>query len=58
MQCYPTQFARAGQFQGGFGETAAGTELVFSTANGLQVVANNGQPIGRWPSTGQTRVTC
>jgi hypothetical protein len=43
--CYPTQFSRAGGFDGGYRESAAGTELVFGTQNGLEVVANDGQPI-------------
>ena len=43
--CYPTQFPRAGGFVGGYRESAAGTELVFGTQNGLEVVANDGQPI-------------
>jgi len=43
--CYPTQFSRAGDFDGGYQENATGTELVFSTQNGLEVVSNAGQPI-------------
>ena len=43
--CYPTQFAKAGAVDGGYRENAAGTELVFSTQNGLEVVSNAGQPI-------------
>lgn len=45
QQCYPTQFARAGAVDGGFRENATGTEIVFLTANGLEVVSNDGQPI-------------
>ena len=43
--CYPTQFARAGAVNGAYLENAAGTELVFGTQNGLEVVSNAGQPI-------------
>jgi hypothetical protein len=43
--CYPTQFSRAGAFQGGYLENAAGTELVLGTQNGLELVSNGGQPI-------------
>lgn len=43
--CYPTRFARAGGFEVGYQENATGTELVLSTQNGLEVVANDGQPI-------------
>ncbi len=42
---YPTQFPLAGAFDGIFQENASGTELVFSTQNGLAVVSNAGQPI-------------
>jgi hypothetical protein len=43
--CYPTQFPQAGDVDGGYLENAAGTELVFGTQNGLEVVSNAGQPI-------------
>ena len=43
--CYPAQFARVGGFDGQYLETATGTELVLSTQNGLELVANDGQPI-------------
>lgn len=43
--CYPTQFSRAGAFDGGYRENASGTELVLSTQNGLELVSNGGQPI-------------
>jgi hypothetical protein len=42
---YPAKFGRAGAFNGGFLENASGTELVFSTSNGLEVVLNDGQPV-------------
>ena len=45
QQCYPSQFARAGAVDGGYQENASGTEIVLGTANGLEVVSNNGQPI-------------
>jgi hypothetical protein len=69
--CYPTQFARAGGFDGGYQENVTGTEVVLSTQNGLEVVANDGQPIrplaiGRvdscdllnWWSSGSVLVDC
>jgi hypothetical protein len=43
--CYPTQFPQAGDVDGGYLENAAGTELVFGTQNGLEVVSNAGQPV-------------
>jgi hypothetical protein len=43
--CYPARFSRAGDFDGQYLETADGTELVLSTQNGLELVANGGQPI-------------
>ena len=43
--CYPTQFPRAGAIDGRFLENASGTELVFDTQNGLEVVSNAGRPI-------------
>lgn len=43
--CYPAQFSRAGGFDGQYLETADGTELVLSTQNGLELVANDGRPI-------------
>jgi len=43
--CYPAQFSPAGGFDGQYLENAAGTELVLSTQNGLELVANDGQPI-------------
>ena len=43
--CYPVQFPRAGVVDGGYLETANGTELVFSTQDGMEVVSNAGQPI-------------
>ena len=43
--CYPTQFSRAGGFDGTYRENAAGTDLVLSTQNGLELVSNAGQPI-------------
>lgn len=43
--CYPAQFPRAGAADGGFLETADGTELVLSTQNGMEVVSNAGQPV-------------
>jgi hypothetical protein len=43
--CYPTQFPQAGTVEGGYLENASGTELVFLTQNGLEVVSNAGQPI-------------
>jgi len=42
--CYLTQFPQAGQADGGYLESADGTELVLSTQNGLEVVNNAGQP--------------
>ena len=51
--CYPTQFARAGGFIGGYRENADGTELVLSTQNGLEVVSNAGQPIRALAVQGQ-----
>ena len=45
VQCYPTQFSRAGDFEGGYRENAAGTEVVLGTQNGLELVSNAGQPI-------------
>ena len=42
---YPTQFPQAGAVAGGYLENASGTELVFLTQNGLEVVSNAGQPI-------------
>jgi hypothetical protein len=69
--CYPTQFARAGGFDGGYQENATGTELVLSMQNGLEVVANDGQPIRaltigwsdscgllNWWSSGSVLVDC
>jgi hypothetical protein len=43
--CYPTRFPQAGAIDGGFLENASGTELVFATQNGLELVSNAGQPI-------------
>jgi hypothetical protein len=43
--CYPTQYPQAGEADGGYLENASGTELVFGTQNGLEVVSNSGQPI-------------
>jgi hypothetical protein len=43
--CYPAQFPRAGAVDGQYLENAAGTELVFGTQNGLEVLSNAGQPI-------------
>jgi len=43
--CYPDRFPRAGAADGGFLETADGTELVPSAQNGLEVVSNAGQPV-------------
>jgi hypothetical protein len=51
--CYPTQFARAGGFIGGYQENANGTELVLSTQNGLEVVSNAGQPFRALAVQGQ-----
>ena len=45
MQCYPTTFSRAGDFEGGYRENAAGTQIVLGTQNGLELVSNAGQPI-------------
>jgi hypothetical protein len=42
---YPTQFPQAGAVAGGYLENSTGTELVFLTQNGLEVVSNSGQPI-------------
>jgi hypothetical protein len=43
--CYPTQYPQAGAVSGGYLENASGTELVFETQSGLEVVSNSGQPI-------------
>jgi hypothetical protein len=43
--CYPTQFPQAGAIDGRFLENASGTELVFDTQNGLELVSNAGRPI-------------
>jgi hypothetical protein len=42
--CYPTRFAKAGAVDGGFRENASGTQIVFGTQNGLEVVSNAGRP--------------
>ncbi len=42
---YPTQFPQAGPVAGGYLENASGTELVFFTQDGLEVVSNAGEPI-------------
>ncbi len=44
-QCYPSKFPQAGAVDGGYQETADGTEIVVSTDNGMEVVSNSGQPI-------------
>jgi hypothetical protein len=43
--CYPTQFLLAGAILGNYLENANGTELVFGTQDGMEVVSNTGQPI-------------
>ena len=43
--CYPAQFPQAGAIDGRFLENASGTELVFDTQNGLELVSNAGRPI-------------
>jgi hypothetical protein len=43
--CYPLKFPRAGNAGGNFQENAAGTELVLSADNGMEVVSNSGRPI-------------
>ena len=43
--CYPVTFPRAGSVNGGFLVNANGTELVFSTQNGMEVVSSDGQPV-------------
>jgi hypothetical protein len=43
--CYPAQFPRAGSEDGTYRESANGTEIVFATQNGFEVVSNAGQPV-------------
>jgi hypothetical protein len=51
--CYPTQFPRAGTIVGNYLENANGTELVFGTQDGMEVVSNAGQPIRALALRGQ-----
>jgi len=48
--CYPAQFPRAGSVDGTYRESANGTEIVFSTQNGFEVVSNAGQPVRYLPA--------
>ena len=56
--CYPTQFPQAGAVDGGYLENASGTELVFNTQNGLEVVSNAGQPIRALATHGPDACSC
>jgi hypothetical protein len=47
--CYPAQFPRAGSQDGTYRENANGTEIVFATQNGFEVVSNAGQPVRYLP---------
>jgi hypothetical protein len=48
--CYPAQFPRAGSVDGTYRESANGTQIVFSTDNGFEVVSNAGQPVRYLPA--------